>query len=104
MVSGASPTASVFGNVDRLPAALVQHQRRPDVLGLGVGVDAADVVDRCPPVDHVRADAEGGVEVVPARLDELVEDRLHVAGAAGDQVDQVAVGLRGLHETPRACR
>ena len=57
-----------------------------------------DVVHRGPSVDHVRADAERGVEVVATGLDELVEDRLHVAGAAGDQVDQVAVGLRGLHE------
>ncbi len=87
-----------LGDVDRLPATLVQHQRGPHVLGLGVGVDATDVVDRGPSVDHVRADREGGVEVVATGLDELVEDGLHVARTAGDQVDQVAVGLRGLHE------
>ena len=57
-----------------------------------------DVVHRGPAVDHVGADAERGVEVVATGLDELVEDGLHVAGAAGDQVDQVAVRLRGLHE------
>ena len=54
--------------------------------------------DRSPAEHHVRADAERRVEVVAARLDELVEDRLHVAGAAGDHVVQVAVGLRRLDE------
>ena len=103
MVSGASPIGQRLGDVDRLPAPLVQHQRGPDVLGLGVGVDAADVVDRGPPEDHVRADAERGVEVVATGLDELVEDGLHVAGAAGHHVDQVAVGLRRLDEGDVAC-
>ncbi len=86
------------GDVDAAPAALVQHQRGPHVLGLGVGVHAPDVVDGRPAEHDVGADAEGRVEVVPARLDEPVEHGLHVAGSAGDDRREVAVGLRGLHE------
>ena len=41
---------------------------------------------------------EGRVEAVLAGLDEPVEHGLHVARTAGDQVVQVSVGLRGLHE------
>ena len=52
----------------------------------------------CAAEDHVGADAERGVEVVPARLDEPVEDGLHVAGAAGDDGVEVAVHLRRLDE------
>lgn len=92
------PGGEDVGDVDAAPAALVQHQRRPHVLGLGVGVQAADVVDGRPAEDHVRTDTEGGVEVVPARLDEPVEHGLHVARAAGDEVAQVAVVLRRLDE------
>ena len=64
-------------------------------------MDAADLVHRGPPEHHVGADAERRVEVVAAGLDVLVEDRLHVARAAGDHVVQVAVGLRRLDERDR---
>ena len=84
--------------VGAAPTTLVQFQGRPHVLRLGVGVDAADLLHGRPTEHHVGADAEGRVEVVATRLDEAVEDRLHVARAAGDHRVQVAVGLGGLHE------
>ena len=84
--------------VDAAPAPLVQLERRPDVLGLGVRVDPADLVHRVAPEHHVGADAERRVEVVATGLDEAVEDGLHVARAAGDHGVQVAVGLRRLDE------
>ena len=84
--------------VDGLPAPLVEQDGGPDVLGLGVLVDAADVGHRVAPEHHVGAHAERGVEPVLARLDQRVEDRLQVAGAAREHRVQVAVGLRTLHE------
>jgi hypothetical protein len=86
------------GDVDTAPAALVQHQRRPHVLRLGVGVDSADVVHRGSPEHHVGTHTEGSVEVIASGLDEAVEDGLHVARAARHEVPEVAVTLRGLHE------
>src|SRR5664279_1243199 len=81
----------------------MESQRGPHVLAFRIGVDATDVVDRRAAEDHVRADAEGRVERVPARLYEPVEHRLHVAGAAGDEVVEVAVRLRSLYER-NGCR
>ncbi len=88
-----------LGDEDRLPAALVHHERRPDVLRLRVRVDAVDVEHGLAPEHHVGAHAERGVEAVLAWLDEAIEDRLHVGGALGDdRVRLVAVALGGLHE------
>ena len=87
------------GDVDGLPAPLVQFERRPDVFGLGVGVHATNVVDGIPAEDNVGSHAERGVEPVASGLDEPVENGLHVSGTARDDVVQVAVGLRGLHES-----
>ena len=92
------PDGQHGGDVGGLPAILVQLQRGPDVLGLRLGPHATDLLDGGAAVDHVGADGEGRVEAVLARLDEPVEHRLHVAGTAGDQVVEVSVGLRGLHE------
>ena len=86
------------GDVDRVPAALVQLHRGPHVLGLRAGVDPADLGHRRAAEDDVGAHAEGRVEAVLARLDEGVEDGLEVAGAARDEIVDVAVDLRGLNE------
>ena len=87
-----------LGLEDRAPASLVHEDGGPDVLRLGLGVDPADVLDRGAAEQHVGANAESGVELVAARLDEAVKDHLDEARATGDDVVEVAVDLRGLHE------
>lgn len=67
---------------DRSPAALMEHQRGPDVFGLRAGEHAADVKYGVAAEEHVGADAERRVEGVAARLDEAVEHGLHETGAA----------------------
>ena len=76
----------------------MQEDRGPDVLRLGLGVDPADVLYGRAAEQHVGADAERRVELVAPRLDEPVENHLDEPRAPGDDVVEVAVNLRRLHE------
>ena len=61
-------------------------------------MQAADLVERGAPEDHVGADAEDRVEVVLPRADEFVEDALGLGGPDRDQTLGARKGLRGLDE------
>ena len=60
-------------------------------------------VDGLATEDHIGPDAEGGVEVVPARLDEPVEDGLHVAVVDGAGVGESWKGIYGADVTEGGC-
>ena len=95
---GGLADGELLGLEDRAPASFVQEDRGPDVLRLGLGVDPADVLYGRAAEQHVGADAERRVELVAPWLDEPVENHLDEPRAPGDDVVEVAVDLRGLHE------
>ena len=95
---GGLADGELLGLEDRAPASFVQEDRGPDVLRLGLGVDPADVLYGRAAEQHVGADAERRVELVAPWLDEPVENHLDEPRAPGDDVVEVAVNLRRLHE------
>ncbi len=77
----------------------MEKQGGPYVLRFRPRVHTADILYRSATEDHIRTDAERSVEAVATWLDEAIEHRLHEPGTARDQVLDVAVGLRSLHES-----